>query len=292
VKERLPVIAIDDGLLQAFRDDGFVVLPQAGINHVEAIQSDVDVLLSRAQESREEGRICPSGWYGSDGSLWTSDRSTLTQLQLTYRTSAAMMALGMEKVVLDLMERILGPNVELFGEGQCFVKPAKSAAAKHMHQDHAFFIHEGIGQIAALTYLQDTPREMGPLRVVPGSHLLEQVEHGDSSSHLAASADEDASVVLEGRAGDVIIFNGDLLHGSGPNHTHDWRYVAVNRYRTAGDRVTATGTSLANHHEVVVPFAPPGSSAGQEGLLVRGTRPLTDAPGWAWPLWQPRVLPQ
>jgi phytanoyl-CoA hydroxylase len=272
------------------RDEGFTILRGVAKTYIEAIGHDIDFLRSRAVAARDDGASCPSGWFGGDGSLWSADRQTLVQLQITYRTSAAMLALACTKQVLDVVAGVLGDNIELFGEGQSFTKPPRSTARKHWHQDDAFFEHAGEGQVAALMYAQDTSAESGALRVIPGSHLSGTFAHGDSTSHLSAAASADSDVIVEGAAGDVVLFHGRLLHGSSENRSAEWRNVVVNRYRHAGDYVTRTGTTTDTMHLVQVPFARGGSGAGQEGLLVRGVRPFEQASGWAWPIWQQHLF--
>ncbi|MDP5182331.1 phytanoyl-CoA dioxygenase family protein [Blastococcus sp. BMG 814] len=275
----------------SLRDDGFVVLRGGAAGQVRQLADDLATLSEQAAASRDDGSACPSGWHGTDGSLWSADRRALTQLQLTYRTSAAMLSVACEPQVLNVLEHVLGPAIELFGEGQAFVKAPESGTEKHWHQDEAFFRHAGPGQFAALVYVQDTTVESGALHVVPGSHLGGLRPHDDSDSHLALDVRTSDAVAVEGAAGDILIFGGLLLHGSPGNRSGRWRHAAVNRYRRAGDHVTETGTTASTMHPVDVPFGAPGSGAGHEGLLVRGTRPLRDAPGWAWPVWQQRVFP-
>ena len=272
--------------------DGYSVIQGAALPLLDELVEQVGRLRRNAISRHDTRKQCNSGWFTDDGSLWNQDNpELLTHLYVTYRTSSAMLKAAMSTAVIRRLIPTLGENIELFGEGQCLVKPPLSDFEKHWHQDDAFFQHAIAGQVAALIYLQDTSEEHGALRVVPGSHKNGLLRHGDSASHLAVELDSGAIWrSVTGKAGDVILLHGKAVHSSGPNNIDSWRYVLVNRYRRAGDYVTQTGTSPQNLERVHVPFAPPNSAIGQEGLLVSGSRELSDAPGWAWPIWQQRQM--
>lgn len=64
------------------------------------------------------------GWVTSDGTLWIPapqgyhrSRQPMV-LGMDYYTSAVMLQAATDARCLDLVEAILGPNVELYGKGQ------------------------------------------------------------------------------------------------------------------------------------------------------------------------------
>lgn len=283
----------ENEIAQSVIRDGYAFLPGAGVSYAAEILADVLALKDEAERQRHTRIQCPSGYFSSDGTLWNQDNpDVITHLQLTYRTSSALLRFATDPSIVRHLTSILGPNVETFGQGQCLLKPPRSSFTKHWHQDDAFFPHKHGNQVAVLMYLQDTTALNGALRVAPSSNLNGLVPHGDSQSHLdSGGAVDNNGLILEGKMGDVIVLHGLTLHASGPNDSEAWRYVALNRYREAGDYVVRTGTTVANMTDVCVPFAPAGSPIGQEGLLVAGTRVLSDSPGWAWPIWQQNQFP-
>ena len=96
----------------------------------------------------------------------------------------------MDETALDLVEAILGPNIETFGNGQSLVKEPVGGHPKHLHQDSAYFEHKYEGPVALLNYVVDTNLENGALYVVPGSHKMGQLKHVDTFSHLGLDEDE------------------------------------------------------------------------------------------------------
>lgn len=274
-----------------FLENGFAFLPGIGLKYADRLKNDVDALRSHAYTRSGTKKPCASGFYSDDGTLWNAAQSDLiTHVQLSYRTSSTLLRFAMDEEILSILAGIYETPVETFGQGQCLVKAPKSSFSKHWHQDDAFFPHAKSFQTATLLYLQDTDEVNGALKVVPRSHLSGILPHENSGSHLGLSVD-DAWTELPGKKGDVILLHGLTLHASGENRTDSWRDLALNRYRAAGDYVLRTGTSVETDDVVDVPFAPEGSAIGQEGLLVSGTRPLQDAPGWAWPIWQQNQFP-
>ena len=94
--------------------------------------------------------------------------------------------------------------------------------------DHAISLQPTSPQVAVLCYLSDTTIETGALRVLPGSHrksvplhrLLPEA-HSDESTGLPvghpAMVDQPGQVSLEVRAGDAVVTDYRLLHGTHAN---------------------------------------------------------------------------
>src|SRR5581483_11117001 len=131
---------------------------------------------------------------------------------------------------LDIMEAILGPDVELWAWGQCVYKEPESTNPKSMHQDGYYFEHKGEGPVAVLNYAVDTDLENGALHVVPGSHRLGPVEHVDDRWAGLALDDPawwERAVPVCGQAGDAIIFHALTVHGSLENRSPRPRPVFI-----------------------------------------------------------------
>jgi hypothetical protein len=128
--------------------------------------------------------------------------------------------------------RLDGILADLFGEeplaaqSMLYFKPA-GARGQALHQDNFFLKVEPGTCIAAWLALDRVDRENGGLEVVPGTHVMDIFcpEEAD----LSVSFTRDYVPVPEGleavpvdmAPGDVLFFNGSLVHGSGPNHSKD-----------------------------------------------------------------------
>lgn len=98
------------------------------------------------------------------------------------------------------------------------------------HQDwwcwhHPISFRQEAAQVALLVYLTDTDEERGALRVLPASHRQGLPLHAVLAEHVSADttldhpsfADQPGQVTLEQRAGDAVLLDYRLLHGTHPN---------------------------------------------------------------------------
>ena len=132
-----------------------------------------------------------------------------------------------------LLEPRLEPVLtDLFGEeplaaqSMFYFKPP-TARGQALHQDN-FYLNVDPGTcIAAWLALDEIGRENGGLEVVPGTHAMDLFcpEEADSSvsftKEYVPPPQGLAAVPVDMRPGDMLFFNGSLVHGSGPNTTKD-----------------------------------------------------------------------
>ncbi|MBV7329166.1 phytanoyl-CoA dioxygenase family protein [Chloroflexi bacterium TSY] len=264
-----------------YREHGCLVVRGLMRPYVDDMYRDIMTTVETALAELDQARQVPEGWVSPNGCLlipapenYDRDKQVMT-VGMNYRTSAAFMQTAMDPIALDIVEAILGPNVETFGEGQSLVKEPVGGHPKHLHQDSAYFEHKYEGPVAILSYVIDTDLENGALHVVPGSFKMGQLKHIDTFSHLGLDEDEwpwEASVPVEGQAGDSIFFNVKTIHGSKPNYSDKPRPVFINRYRRPDDFVTIGATTTANRAEAEKQAAEAKKTNEQRGLMVRGFR--------------------
>lgn len=107
-----------------------------------------------------------------------------------------------------------------------YYKPA-GARGQALHQDQFYLRVEPGTCMAAWLALDPCDEENGCMRVVPGSHrwsLLCPVTADVSQSFTDVTVplpEGTESVPVEMEAGDVLFFNGQLVHGSLPNRSED-----------------------------------------------------------------------
>ncbi len=197
--------------------------------------------------------------------------------------------------MLDIAESVLGPDVELFLEGQVLYKEPVGGHAKHLHQDSSYFEHRYDGPLAMLGYTVDTDLVNGALHVVPGSHRNGVMRHIDTFSHLGLDPAEwpwERAIAITGAPGDAILFNVHTVHGSRENRSQASRPVFIHRYRRADDFVVVNATTTANRADAearVVAASDATVKSSQRGMMVRGRRSFAadDAPLIA----QPKIGP-
>ena len=77
-------------------------------------------------------------------------------LGINYQTSAAFFQSAFRQLSIDIFEAILGPNIELYNNGQCLYKEPVGGHPKHLHLDSAYFEHRYEGPVGILTYVVPT----------------------------------------------------------------------------------------------------------------------------------------
>jgi phytanoyl-CoA hydroxylase len=96
-----------------------------------------------------------------------------------------------------------------------------------MHQDNFYLLVEPYNCIAAWTAIDDVDPENGGMYLVPETHEYPIVcpDSADPkvswSNHLVPTPAGKKAIPCRMKAGDTLFFNGNLLHGSGPNRSKD-----------------------------------------------------------------------
>ncbi len=269
-----------------FEEYGCLVVRGLMARYIKTIHRDIEAAAAESLSLLDKAERIVEGWRTPNGTLFIPAPSSYTRdkqimvLAVNYQTSAAFFQSACDETAADIVEEILGPNVEIYGNGQCLYKEPIGGHPKHLHQDSAYFEHRYQGPIGILNYVVDTDVVNGALHVVPGSHRLGQLKHIDTFSHLGLEAAEwpwENALPISGKAGDSIFFNVKTVHGSKQNMSDKPRPVFINRYRRTDDYVVVGGTTTANRaesekHAAAVEKAKKSNS--DRGLMLRGYRPF------------------
>lgn len=197
-----------------FARDGFVVLEGwIAPRERETIRLDIDTLLLAPHEpscSRPNNVLLPLRW---------NDTTVRSLPASEHRVQAIREAVGAS----DLR----------WISGYLSIKEANSGPL-WWHQDwwcwdHPVTFCRLAPQVAVLCYLTGTDREHGALRLLPGSHLRSSAIHASLTAaqaavvdHLVelgslALTDHAEQVTLEAMAGDAVVIDYRLLHGTHAN---------------------------------------------------------------------------
>ncbi len=191
--------------------------------------------------------------------------------------------LAFEGPVAQLAMALLGGPVR-FHHSKLNYKWSGGGEEVKWHQDIQFWPHTDFSPLTIGVYLDDVDDEMGPMGVLPGSHLgtLYDLYNADGSWGGAmndadiAALPIDEMVWLQGPAGSVTVHNCAMVHGSMPNLSDRPRplllqtYSALDSYPVLG--IGANGVDGANSGRIV------GGAPSQE-VTVDG-RPMRGAPDW------------
>jgi ectoine hydroxylase-related dioxygenase (phytanoyl-CoA dioxygenase family) len=150
----------------------------------------------------------------------------------------AFRALGTDDRLLDRIESLIGPNINL-QHSKLNMKPAKVGSVVEWHQDLAYFPHTNDSLITTLIYLDDATEQNGCLQVLPRHHT-HYFDHAGPDGFFAGMITETIEdgrfgkpVSLAAPAGSVIFMHCITPHASPPNRSERPRRTLIYEYRAS-----------------------------------------------------------
>jgi phytanoyl-CoA hydroxylase len=240
------MISIEQGLSveqrQAFEEHGYLVVP--GLLPSDEVRLLIDTFMEMHAGGPIPGCFMPKARPKPEGEAVEAARGEDLGLTPITRPPSS-------QDILDLYPRMMHPHRvndvalrylldariaailwDLFGEeplatqSMLYFKPA-GARGQALHQDNFFLKVEPGTCIAAWVALDPVDRENGGLEVVPGTHHMDIFcpEEADSATSFTREfvpvPEGLAAVPVNMAPGDVLFFNGSLVHGSPPNRSKD-----------------------------------------------------------------------
>ena len=203
-----------NSMQQDYSRDGYIKFPEV-IPHDEAIALGVELkqlILVRNVDVQ---------W---DGEFIDADERAKTKvfdMHEVQDSSDNFELLRHDPRILGRLAMLLGGPV-IYHHNKGFVKPkadGETYGGKFPpHQDYPFFPHYNYNMMAAIVYLTDITDDMGPVKIFPGSHS--EGPRQTAEGRLYINPDEfpsENALTMTGRAGDMVAFNINTVHMSGPN---------------------------------------------------------------------------
>ena len=140
--------------------------------------------------------------------------------------------------ILDAVEDLIGPDILCWGSS-FFIKEPRNPGFVSWHQDSTYWGLDPADVVTAWVALSDSTATNGAMRVMPGTHKLEQVPHRDTfrpenllsrGQEIMVDVDERQAVMLDLAAGEMSLHHVRLIHGSDPNPTGQRRIGFAIRY--------------------------------------------------------------
>lgn len=156
--------------------------------------------------------------------------------------------------ILDAVEDIIGPDILCWGSS-FFIKNARDPGYVSWHQDSTYWGLEPPDIVTAWVALSPSRAANGAMRVIPETHLMDQVPHRDTfardnllsrGQEIEVEVDESRAVMLELEPGEISLHHVRLIHGSDPNPSDERRIGFAIRYlpthvrQVAGSHDSAT----------------------------------------------------
>jgi len=198
-------------------------------------------------------------------------------IHFPHKISATMTGFLDHPVIVDVLTKVIGPNVKCM-QSMLFIKSA-GKPGQAWHQDEYFIPTRDLSLNAAWMALDDATTENGCLWVIPGSHkdrlIWPQHDHDDRRFDCTGEAfrfpySDDDAIPVEVKAGAMVFFNGYLLHRSLPNRAKTgYRRALVNHYMSA-ESLLPWRLPEEGQHMAIADFRDIVMIAGQDPYAYKG----------------------
>jgi len=238
--------SLSEAAYEQFSEVGYCVVPglftNAGIDDIEAFFEDYK----------------HTGGQAFDGGS-SYEEIDFTQRQLRamhpHRHSQRVTEWFLNPNVADVLAALLGKPA-LGAQTMYYFKPP-GAKGQGMHQDNFYLLAAPATCIAAWTAIDTADLDNGCLWVVPGSHRSDIIcpakePSGDTwlsygDSHITKFPRDEKPVPVIVPRGSTMFFDGNLIHGSGPNRTQD-----RSRRTFIGHYISEASEALASFYHPVL----------------------------------------
>ncbi|WP_327721128.1 phytanoyl-CoA dioxygenase family protein [Streptomyces sp. NBC_00490] len=199
--------------LRQFREDGFTVV-RGLFGHDE-----IDRLCGEFAALHAAGAV--PGHFEPRGG--TDPLGVYPRVMQPHEINARARDVLLDARLREVLETLFGEEV-LAAQSMFYFKPP-GARGQALHQDNFYLRVEPGTCVAAWVACDVIDRENGGLEVVPGTHRMdlfcpEEADEGVSFAREYVPPPAGlAAVPVDMAPGDVLFFNGSLVHGSQPNRS-------------------------------------------------------------------------
>jgi phytanoyl-CoA hydroxylase len=218
-----------------YEDQGYLVFPSllssAELAQLRAALAEVLREADGLTESSDKFSVTPA----SDGGF------SVRRIFNPTAHHQAFYDLVFNPKILDVVENLIGPNIQLHHTKLNLKPPSNREARFEWHQDYPFFPHTNFDLLAVMIYLDDSTEENGCLTIIPGSHKWGPRNHLFAKDGAFSSQLEDKRVLEDSSrwlkvpvpAGGMELHHCNMLHSSTANRGTKPRSAMVIQYRAA-----------------------------------------------------------
>ena len=154
----------------AFHDQGFLVAGKLlDDDHVEVLRAEYDRVFETARESGRYRNLSIDDT--EDKSRKRKARTQMLQIMQMCERSIEFRKLLYHGPILDIVESLLGPNIQLFHD-QALYKPPRQGGPVFWHQDNGYWQCTPANLVSCWLTLDDVDVSNGAMHLIPGSHRL------------------------------------------------------------------------------------------------------------------------
>jgi phytanoyl-CoA hydroxylase len=193
-----------------------VALPATGYDFLGKIFTDQDVELAKGEIRR----------FLLEGGCRTvcEPNSLMTIRKIMNFCDQSEHLAGMRDALTDIAASLLGAPAELMVDN-ALLKPPRVGGASRWHQDQAILeVPPNVKIYGFWVCLEKTDRENGCMQIYPGIDVKYQHMTDDGWYIPVEKLPEGEPAALEMMPGEVAVWNGMAIHGSGPNTSERSRW--------------------------------------------------------------------
>lgn len=221
--------------VEFYKENGYLLVKGVfNLDEVEEMRQALDKILRRAVDAKRDRNAVWQGDYIPADEL---KKLVLKGFHDLHYHDAAFMRAIIHPRLVSILQKLIGPNVQLH-HSKMLVKPPEKGAAFPMHQDYPYFPHERHTMLAASVHLDDADPENGCIYVIPKSHKKGPLPHVGHHYLNHKEYPIEMGVPCPAQAGDVLFFNYLTIHGSQPNKSDRIRRNVLFQYRDPSDPPT------------------------------------------------------
>jgi len=222
-----PMIAVDPKDVASYRENGYLLV-RGLFSEKECIElrDYFTAMVERGGDGWAEGGVHPE----SDDPLQRYPR-----LLQPHRKDDVAMRFMIDARIREYLTAFY-EREPLAVQTMIYFKPP-GARGQALHQDQRYLRAEPGTCMAAWLALEDIDEENGCMSVVAGSQDLPMLCPGSANGEMSFTGDQVpipqdmTTVPMIMKTGDLLFFNGSLIHGSGPNHSKTrFRRIIVGHY--------------------------------------------------------------
>ncbi len=211
--------ALTPDQVERFHRDGFLVLK--GFYRPEEVDMLVETFMEIHRNGPVDGHFNPKSAEESEG----DPLKMYPRIMHPHRFNDVARDYLLDARLRPVLADLFGEE-PLAAQSMFYFKPA-GGRGQALHQDNFYLKVEPGTCIAAWLALDHVDAENGCLEVVPGTHAMDLFCPEEADRSLSFTREyvppppglEEVPVLME--PGDMLFFNGSLVHGSGPNTSQD-----------------------------------------------------------------------
>lgn len=200
---------------------------------MEAIRREVTLIVDRHPNVPEElVQIEPSVARG-EFTLATKELGVRKLFRMA-RYNDLFRQLAFHPKMVTIATSLLGPDVKLL-QSMLLMKPPHFGGVKIWHQDNAYFRLTPNDVFGFWVACDNATAENGCMHVIPGSHTQGIVPHGGVGDDygLLDPPSFDRAVAIPLKAGDALVFHGEIFHYTPSNQTPHRRRAVQYHYASS-----------------------------------------------------------